>query len=200
MIKSAAQSSITKSKKFNSFAAGYVASSDFKLAESILSTNATSVTFDVSSYAIQGYKNLQLRIVSRTNRAGSDAGDAYIQFNDDSSAAYSAHQLYGDGSSVGSAGYINQSFMYAFSPLGPNQTAGAFSASIHDILDFSNTAKYKTMRSFAGGAGYAAGHHAPATLWGGSWRSLSAITSITITCAYGASFTANSRFSLYGSL
>jgi hypothetical protein len=164
----------------------------------VLDSTSTSVTFNNLATLAAGYKHLQLRMVTRTNRAGSDAGDAYIQYNGDTAGNYSAHQMYGDGSSTSSAPYVNQSFMYLTSPLGPNNISGSFSASIHDILDFSNTSKYKTMRGLSGGAGYGAGHGAPITLWAGSWRSTSAITSMTITCAYSASFVAGSRFSLYG--
>ena len=168
------------------------------ISTTVLSSSTTSVTFSGLDSSASSYKHLQIRAVTRTDRASADAGDAYMQFNGDTSANYSAHQVCGDGSSAASYSYVNQSFMYCASPLGPNNPSGSFSASIHDILDFSSSSKNKTMRSFAGGSGYAANHGANIALWSGSWRSTSPITSITFTCAYGANFVAGSRFSLYG--
>lgn len=200
MIKSLANSSITNQKKYRSMMAGSVENNaDHFITETILNSSVSSVTLDVSSLAALGYTNLQIRAVTRTDRAAADAGDAHMRFNGDTGANYSAHQVYGDGSTAGSAAYSSQSFMYCTSPLGPNNPSTSFTASIHDILEFANTSKYKSMRSLSGGAGYGAGHHAPITMWGGSWRSTAAITSITITCAYGANFVANSRFTVYAS-
>jgi hypothetical protein len=66
---------------------------------------------------------------------------------------------------------------------------------ITDLVDYSDTNKFKTIRSLVGGninttVGYAG-------LYSGNWRSTSAITSISITPLTG-NFSQNSSFALYG--
>jgi hypothetical protein len=79
---------------------------------------------------------------------------------------------------------------------GASSTASIFGVAVCDILDYTNTNKYKTVRSLSGhdqnGSGYV-------TLMSGSWRNTAAITSITILRdSGGANLTQYSQFALYG--
>jgi hypothetical protein len=73
--------------------------------------------------------------------------------------------------------------------------ASIFGTQVIDILDYTNTNKYKTQRSI--GAVSENDNNNLITFMSGSWRSSSAITSITIT-ANGTTFQEYSHFALYG--
>ena len=166
------------------------------LETTVLGTATSTVTFSgLGSYS--DYKHLQLRIVSR-RPAGGDfltSGSWGLQFNSDTASNYSWHRLAGAGGSVlsdggGSNSYGPDNVVHGV----PNSPTGSFGASITDILDFSNTSKYKTIRVLAGVSDSV---KAEIDLNSGSWRNLNAITSITIKERWG-NFAVNSRFSLYG--
>jgi hypothetical protein len=79
---------------------------------------------------------------------------------------------------------------------GANSTSGMFGISVNDILDYSNTNKFKTHRCLCGhdqnGSGFI-------FMFSGNWRSTAAITSITIYPGdFTTTFAANSSFALYG--
>lgn len=154
------------------------------ISTTILNSTSSSVTF---SSIPATYKHLQIRFAGNSTTNGSDFE---IQFNSDTATNYSTHWLVGTGSSVSSAGLANQSIMLAFGvQTGMNTTATT--AVIVDILDYANTNKYKTMRSLAGTT------TTEICLTSGSWRSNTAVSSITLKTANYA-YTAGSRFSLYG--
>jgi hypothetical protein len=109
-----------------------------------------------------------------------------MQFNGDTGANYKTHYLYGDGSAVTGG---NSSAIYAPNFMGGTSSPGS---AIIDILDYTNTNKYKTIRSLDGydanGSGYV-------TLTSGLWLSTSAITSITLTRSTIQQY---AKFALYG--
>jgi hypothetical protein len=130
------------------------------------------------------YTHLQIRGIGLVTADGG----LTVQLNSDTGSNYSWHQLWGEGSVASANAGANQTFMYVAYSAG---SATAPSAFITDILDYKNTDKFKTIRSFSGndknGSGYV--QH-----WGGNWRSTSAITSIKIT----ATLNQYSTFALYG--
>ena len=70
-----------------------------------------------------------------------------------------------------------------------------FGATVCDILDYTNTNKYKTVRALSGHDQNGSG---VIQLRSGFWRSTSAITSITISNDQIANIAEYTRFSLYG--
>lgn len=134
------------------------------------------------------YSHLQLRIMSLGSADVAQSLSA--KYNGDTGSNYSSHWIYGDGSNVGAGSTANDSIQYfGFSLFSTNPNS-----SIVDILDYSNTNKFKTMRCFTGSDRNGSGS---IWLFSGSWRNTNAITSITITPNSG-SFNTNSAFSLYG--
>ena len=147
------------------------------------SGGSSSVTF---SSIPSTYTHLQLRIMGFTTGAVNSG----IQFNGDSSGNYSYHYLDGNGSSASATGgtganaaifgYIDGSATYP-------------EVAIIDILDYTNTNKYKTIRHFSGndtnGSGY---------VWFNSslWNNTAAITSISTPSA--TTYRQYSSFALYG--
>lgn len=137
----------------------------------------------------QTYKHLQIRIAA-ANNSGSTV-TIVPNFNGDTASNYSAHWLAANGSSVSSSGSPSNTIQGIIMIA---DGSSAVSPMIMDILDYSDTNKYKTMKSFFG---YTASPYELLRVHSANWRNTAAITSISLVAAAG-SYTSNSRFSLYG--
>lgn len=163
--------------------------------ESIASTNG-SVGGATFTSIPQTYTHLQLRIITKSIGAGTDYYN--YRFNADATSGnYRTHSLVGNGTSA-SANTNPTGNTSAFIPHtipGTNAT-NVFSGIIIDILDYTNTNKYTTIRSLGG---YDANGSGEAVLASGVWLSTSAVTSIAIG-GYNTdlSYTGNASYSLYG--
>jgi hypothetical protein len=159
------------------------------------SGGSSTITFSTISST---YKHLQIRGLVRNN-AG-NVGLAFIRtkFNaDGTSGNYYGHYLFGDSANA-SAGATSGSSTGAIAGFvaNNNNPSSTFSTAIIDILDYANTSKNKTIRSF-GGADYNDANGG-ISLVSGLWMSTSAITSIEISSDSGTLFVQNSSFALYG--
>lgn len=163
------------------------------LATVTLSADTASVTF---TGIPTGYKHLQIRALTRTDR--SDTNDFMtVRFNSDSSSVYAYHSLYGNGSSAGAADTgTSTGTPWSGVTAGGNAGASMFGAVIWDILDYQNTNKYKTLRLLSGTDQNATTGRI--YFQSNLWQSTSAITSITIIPTYGTNFVTYSSFALYG--
>lgn len=152
---------------------------------------SSGVTFN----SIPGtYKHLQVRSMSRTTRNDASVDGIYMRFNGDTSGNYSTHWMSGNGSSPSSAGYANYTVMLGtFFGADAQTAANVFTANIYDVLDYADTNKYKSTKTLTG---YNANGSGAAGLSSGSWRSTSAVTSITLLAE--GSFVQYSSFALYG--
>lgn len=160
------------------------------ISTTVLSSSSSSVTFNSIPST---YKNLQIRFTARNVEAAN--GAIYVRLNGDSSSAnYTFHRLYGNGSSVAADGSGTGSYsgLFAANIPGSNSSANIFGAGIVDVLGYGETTKYKTLRSLNGVYGAAT----IVALNSSVWINTAAITSLT--CASNATFDAGSRFSLYG--
>lgn len=172
-------------------AAGVAGAYDL-LETQVLSSTATSVTFTgLGSYT--DYKHLQIRAVAQANTSGTNILNLNVQFNSDTGSNYSVHRLYGGSTSVQSAANTSRDSLIVWRAC--ERSSNDYAPSITDILDFSNTNKYTTIRALAGG--YASAEKTIA-LSSGVWMNTSALTSISFTNNGAVDFTAGSRFSLYG--
>lgn len=161
------------------------------IATTLLGSSQATITF---SNIPQGYKHLQIRWLARDN-FGSQASDANLQFNSDTSASYTWHQLLGDGATPQAYASTSQTSMRAGSVAGSTATANVFAVTILDLLDYTSTSKYKTVRNLAG---YDSNGFGSIALNSGLWMNTAAVTSISISPRVGTTFNTNSRFSLYG--
>lgn len=141
------------------------------------------------------YQHLQLRWIGRTNRAGNASDTVTIALNSDSGANYSYHNLYGDGSAAGAGAGANTTIMYVGWVAGATALSNTFGVGVLDILDYANTNKYKTVRSLTGRENNGSGI---VSIESNSWRSTSAVTSLTITSQFGGTYQQHSQFALYG--
>ena len=161
--------------------------------QTITSGTASSITF---SSIPQTYTHLQLRLLANNNdTVGSGLNNVRCSgyFNGDTTDTnYYNHYLNGDGYSA-NAGSEN-SAKWAMSATRNSMIAPGIA--IADILDYTNTNKYKTTRSLWGWNNDDANYGA-VRLLSGVWSNTAAINSITITPESGA-FKAYSSFALYG--
>ena len=164
----------------------------YELIESqVLSSAAASVTF---SSIPQTYKHLQIRMVVRSTGGGNPR--VLTRLNSDSGANYASHNLYGDGSTVGSEGNASQTGNKIYFVPNESQPAGAFGAAVYDLLDYTNTNKNTTARIFAGAGGLTTVLQ-DVGLHSFLWNNTAAVNTILLS-ADGQTFAADTRFSLYG--
>jgi hypothetical protein len=157
----------------------------------IISSDTASVTF---SSIPQTYKHLQVRILGRGTRV-SPSDYCNFQFNGDTASNYQEHQLYGTGSTPVSGSDNIQTYINTMNIGGSSLAANTFGVGIMDILDYTNTNKYKTTRMLTGWDNNTA--NGVISFESGHWRSTNAITSIRF-FPLGANFVQYSHFALYG--
>ena len=133
---------------------------------------ASTITF---SSIPATYTHLQIRFIGRIT-TGSWA-DLQLTFNG-STTGYTRHQLEGTGTSATAYGAASQANIPIASGItGSTQTAGVFGVGVTDILDYTNTNKYKTVRSLSGGDNNGSGY---VDLQSGLWMDTTAVSSITL--------------------
>lgn len=182
---------------FGHFPNLYFASYD-SIATVNITSNGQSATF---SSIPQTYTHLQIRVLCRGND-GNDIDSLYMRFNGLAPASgYPSHYLRGTGSAAegGSSGPNN--YMYVAQIISNGNAASIMSGSVIDILDYTNTNKYKTVRAFTGFDTNGAG---AGSLGGSIWFSsgflsttTNAITSIDVSGLSGG-FRSNGQVALYG--
>lgn len=157
------------------------------IASATLSSTASSVTF---SSIPSTYTHLQIRAINATTTLDDDIE---LRLNSDTASNYSAHRLRGNGTAASSDAGVNVTQI----EIGRSPAASsAFGPFVCDILEYTNTNIYKTVRSLFGSDGNGSGW---IMLGSGNWRSTSAVTTINIRPSTGGNtFTSGSSFALYG--
>lgn len=150
-----------------------------------------SVTFNSIP---SNYTHLQVRYIAHSAGNAADYTSIKVLLNNDTSANYAYHRLYGNGSTVSADASTSQS--QALATWAPDElNPSMFGASIIDILDYSNPNKNKTISVLGGfdknGAGISA-------VFSGLWQSASAITRLDFATNNGQNLAQYSHFALYG--
>lgn len=125
-----------------------------------------------------GWQHLQIRMILRFASAGAYQ-NGMLQFNGDTTTAYTLHAINGNGSAASADGYgtgtFNGAYMAHFASGG--SSANIFGAAIVDILDYADTSKRRVVRTLGGydsnGAGWL-------MMRSSMWNSTAALTSIKI--------------------
>jgi len=130
---------------FGSGILGHLGGNFYSISTQIVSFGGAS-TIQFNSIP-QTYTHLQLHIFAQTSRSGAITDGMNIQFNGDTGSNYSQHWLQGNGSAATAYGYASQTRGWLG---GSGGASGYFSANIVDILDYTNTNKYKTHRYLMG--------------------------------------------------
>jgi len=143
------------------------------------------------------YQHLQVRLIARSALSG--ASEAIrVRFNGDTAtSSYSDHLVFGDGASASTDNDVQSvSGINVHRIPAATSTASVFGGIVIDLLDYSNTNKYKTLRSLGGWDANGSGRIIlNSGLWGNSG---SAISSIDIVTSTGNNFAQYSTFALYG--
>ena len=166
----------------------------FKIAD--VTVASPQATIDFSSIP-QGYTDLVLVLSSRDSISGASPGQGAIRFNGDSGNNYSRRFLRGNGSTVDSSSSTGVSaiILRVMQPNGA--TANVFGSMTMYIPNYTGS-NYKSLSIDNITENNATEAHAE--LNAGIWNSTSAITSMSILSASGASMLTNSTFTLYGVL
>jgi len=157
-----------------------------------LSSGQSSITF---TSIPQTYKHLQIRCFSRDSRPATALNNWHLGLNGDTANNYSVQTLYTDSSTVGAAADPNLNKTDYFIEPSVNTTSTVFQASVWDIIDYSNTNKYKTIRLIGGYDNNGSGR---INFSGAGWRSLDGVTSLTFTNSSNSNFIGYTSYALYG--
>lgn len=190
-VNSLIRDTVTNHVKYTSMLAGnapYEPPSDWLISEQILSAQASSIVF---ASIPQDYKHLQLRWTAKNTSTGSSM---ILRVNDITSASYSMHNLYGNGSTIASVNATSSNSITLLYGQSSSTTANGFSVGVLDLLDYTSTAKYKTVRYLGGVNTSTVG----VTLGSGLFQNTSAVTQLEIISS-GFFLAAGTRISLYGS-
>ena len=142
-----------------------------------------------------------MRFSATTTRSTYAVSDPYITLNGDATEGgsnYTTHYLRGDGATA-QAGSVTPGWrVYAPGLMSTNQAAGP-AVGIIDILDYSDSTKYTTVRWLGGfdTNGTVAGYGGFIGLVSGAWKNTAPVNSIQFSGDY-VPYLANSKFSLYG--
>jgi hypothetical protein len=192
MIKSALQSSLTNDVKYRSMSAGAVPSNEYLIETVLVNSPVASVTFDVSAFA-GVYRHLQL--ISTVRSSFNGTGESLlIRLNGVATTTYSWHRTFGTGSSVPSSAATSTNQMFISFMQSATSGAGAFGASVVDILDPFHASKNTTLKGFSG---ITTGENL-ISINSGAFLNATPVSSITLLSETGANFIAGCRFSLYG--
>ena len=155
------------------------------IASSTISSSGSTSYVEFTSIPAT-YTHLQLRIFAQIG--GVDNSAYYLNVNaDTTNTNYYYINLLGDGS----AAYGQASAQRTFGSV----AGSAWSATIVDILDYTNTNKYKVTKTFSARENNSSG----AVFFGGLlWKNTNAITSLRILDTGGQTFDQHSVFALYG--
>ena len=161
------------------------------ISTSLLSTTTASVTFSAIPAT---YKHLQIRVVGRYTAATS-ISNLTLRFNGDTGSNYGYQSMRGQGSTITSdaPGSYQTSLLTGDMP-GASASASGYGSSFIDVIDYANTNKIKTTKTFGGNAAYQ-----DVFMFNGTWNNTAAISSILVSDAVtSASFASGTRISLYG--
>jgi hypothetical protein len=165
--------------------------------ESIATTTLATATATITFSSIPAtYKHLQIRAIARNTAAGTASDYILLKLNSDTGANYAWHGIGGDGTAAGFVASVNRSNLPIGTVWQTSALASSFSAIVCDILDYSNTNKFKTTRTLGGGSTNNVSYE-EINFFSGLWRDSVAINRIDLSSS-GGNFAQYSTFALYG--
>jgi hypothetical protein len=151
----------------------------------------TTLGSAAASYTFSSIPSTYTDLVLITNETITTPVSAslFLRFNGDTGNNYSNTDLYGNGTSAGSA---RDTSIIGIRFGAINNGSGNLSNSTVNIMNYANTTTYKTVLSRFSDAG------AESSTAVGLWRNTAAITSITLYLASTSTYGTNSTFTLFG--
>lgn len=157
-------------------------------------SNTATVTF---SDIPQSYEHLQIRGILKDNTNSTGATNIEMRFNSDTGSNYTRHYLRGTRSAADAGGGGGENKLTVGTAIQGGATlANRFGSMIVDILDYTNTNKYTTVRALTGQDSNGAGTFG---IWlqSGVWLNTAAITNISLFSS-SSNIAQYSSFALYG--
>lgn len=142
----------------------------------------------------QGYKNLQLRILARSDRASTETF-LYCRINEDTGNNYSRHAFRGSGSAASTDNDVPFAGLALERIPAGSQPANYYGALIVDFPDYAHPQKNKTVNHIGG---YSINGTGQVIVETNAWRSNEPIRSLTFTIGDGGNISANTKISMYG--
>ena len=159
----------------------------YPIATYTVTSPVTPITF---TSIPQTFAHLHIRLYGQ-----SGSGNSGIRFNGDAGNNYSYHYINGNGSGGAATSGGTATTGNGYLSLFMASSGSYFGAAIADILDYTNTSKYKTMRTNGGADLNGSGNvFMTSTLW----QSTAAITSFSLIPDTAATFAVGTRVDLYG--
>jgi hypothetical protein len=131
------------------------------------------------------YSHLQIRTLAKATTSGGASGLWFVN-SDTTQSNYYSHFLVGNGSSASAAAYNN--------PYSWSYSDATFTGFVMDILDYTSTSKYKTIRTLRGWDNNGSGN---ISLESGLWKNTNAINTFKFQMDSG-NLAQYSQVSLYG--
>lgn len=162
------------------------------------SGGASTITF---SSIPSSYKHLQIRAIVKTGRTIATYDGMNINFNSDTGTNYTYHYLYADHRPSFQAGGATSQTAIGLTAIQGNVSISTniFGVVIIDILDYTNSNKYKTVKTLTGYDNNTTNYliESALTIQSGLWMSTSGINSISFSGTTNG-FIQNTQFALYG--
>ena len=144
------------------------------------------------------YTHLQLRWIGRASQANTGLG-VYMRINNNTGSNYARHSLRGNGSAASATSSVSTTEISLGGVPGSSSPSGMFGAGIIDILDYTNTNKYKTIRSMQGTNQNTTADDNIFFVSGFMFANTNAVTQIDVVAdSTGVGFVEYSQFALYG--
>lgn len=160
--------------------------------------SSSSITF---SSIPSGYKHLQIRFTGKsTGTSSTSSANCWVRFNSDTGTNYQYQTYTGNGATISTDRGSGKTEIIVSSIILSSNAAFAsmMGNGIIDIVDYSDTNKYKVIKVLGGFDTNLTTGVVGRTLGGGGiWSSTSAITSIQLETSTG-SWATSSQFALYG--
>jgi hypothetical protein len=148
------------------------------------------------------YTHLQVRCFARTNRATYNVDAMHMQFNSDATGTnYTQHNIRATSPNFpGTVSADGGADVFSDFIIGANNGAAPFAGFVIDVLDYTNTNKYTTVRGFGGADtnGDVSTYCGVPMLNSQLWKNTNAVTSIKFVPVFGTLFDQYSQFALYG--
>ena len=162
--------------------------------ESIATASGDGTNFEITFSSIPStFAHLQIRCLAKST-TGTPAIN--LRINGDTGSNYTRHRLIGDGTSASATGDVSQTQIPVLGNAGLPSASNTYGVAIYDILDYTNTNKYTTVRVLAGQDSNGSGG---VDFTSGLWLNTAVISSLTFRTANSAEpFTTATRFALYG--
>lgn len=165
--------------------------------ESIATATGTGSADTITFSSIPStFQHLQIRGITRNTTSGIRA-DFGVRLNGDTGNNYAYHIVTGNGSSASAFGTGSSNNMFVGWTPASSVSSDIVGATIIDILDYTSTIKYKTIRTISGSDFNLGTTDSAIRLSSGLWMNTSAISSVTLRAPFG-SWGTKTTFALYG--